>query len=866
MPPVFVSSNQERLFNGVRQGLIGLGYKGDDLLRTDYAFGDWFEDSIPRRSVPLAAFGHSPPSYSTACFAVLLREQALGGDSLGFLRALGAPLVFEVTPSGVTQWAIGAGVTKTRKIFAGGSERLARAFEENAKAWSGPEMLRVKNLSIRSPYRQLDLFDYGLIPALESHIRTKLETILRSALIEGIAEYRDHFGDDPDPSQLFRLTFSLLAAKILHDRLGAFPDLTPAEIETVLEQTEEYYKPSGPILDYGPTQRAIANGLWGKVSFENLTVGVLAYLWEHAFVTEADRRRQGIYGTPYELARHVVYSLPEEAVLTDDRLIVEPCCGHGAFLVAALQRIHDLLPPGMSPEDRHERFARVLTGFDNEPFAVEVARLCLSLADFPNRNGWEVREENVFKSNLFEGAIRRAKTVLCNPPFGQFTQEERADYRGPELLATKPAELLRRVLQPQMLPQDGVLGFVLPRKLTDGLGYKSIRRSLAERFDEIEILALPDDVFEKSEVETALLICSRMSSDPTKTRVAFTDLSSTSWSLIRSDYLAPEPDVEVKSVAEAGETLEVFASNRLGEVWARLKTFDKLSDVADVHRGIEWEPLDDVRKGERRGTEYKDRYREKYTSEDDLPGFRPGVRTSKGMKAFLIPRVEYLSFWPEDQHRSHRDTFEYPWDKPKVVVGAARGSRGRWRIKAASDHSRLAFTQRFIAVWPRGRWTPNCLAAVLNGPVASAFVATTEANRDNRTMTIGRIPLPSLTDSEIAEIDKLVANYLELALSPDFPRPTDDQLSRALLRIDAAVLKGYRLPPRLERAVLDYFNGHERPVSHRFGDYFPATFDSTIPLWMYISERFQRSTAANFLEHLPLITDPTLSDAMADME
>jgi len=601
----------------------------------------------------------------------------------------------------------------------------------------------------------------------------------------------------------------------------------------------------------------------GGISFENLTTEVLAYIWEHTFVTEADRRRHGIYGTPYELARHLVYSLPDRAFAADGRFIVEPCCGHGVFLVASLQRMHDLLSPNMPPEARHERFARVLTGFDREPFAVEVAKLCLSLADFPNRNGWNIEKENVFKSNLFQGAIRRSKTILCNPPFGDFERDERAEHFDPRHLASKPAELLRRILDD--LPADGMLGFILPRKFTEGRGYKPIRRRLAERFDEIEILALPDDVFERSEVETVLLTCSGSSADVDKTRVAFIDISRRSWTLFRADYLLPDPETEIKTVAAAEDSLEVLAPERLGEVWVRLSANEKVGDTATVHRGIEWEPLHDVSKGSRKGTEYRRRYREKYTRKNRERGFRLGVRSSEGMKAFFIPKAEYLSFQPEDQHSSHHDTFGYPWDEPKVVVGAARGSRGRWRIKAASDHAGLAFTQRFIAIWPHGRWTPNCLAAIMNGPVASAFVSTMEANRDNRTMTISSVPLPRLSDAEIGEIDTLVSNYIT-SVSSDYPRSSDNELSRLLLQIDAAVLKGYHLQPRLERAILDFFNGENRPVSHQFGDYFPQSFDSTIPLWTYISGGFQGSTASNFLKHLPSITDQTLSEALADME
>ena len=132
------------------------------------------------------------------------------------------------------------------------------------------------------------------------------------------------------------------------------------------------------------------------------------------------------------------------------------------------------------------------------------------------------------------------------------------------------------------------------------------------------------------------------------------------------------------------------------------------------------------------------------------------------------------------------------------------GSRGRWRIKAAIDHGGLVFTQRFIALWPKGRWTPNSLAAVLNSPVACAYVATREANRDVRTTTIRNVPVPKISDSDLLILDEYVDEYTRLA-SGALSLRSADELAKLLLRIDAAVLKGYNLAPRLERSLLDYF-------------------------------------------------------------
>src|SRR5438477_5138170 len=93
----FQSSNQEELFNATVAELQQLGYN-NDRLQLDYGFRDYFQDELPERTVPAAAFGQTPVDYKTACFGVLLTgEHGYYGRALvESCRALGAPLHFEV--------------------------------------------------------------------------------------------------------------------------------------------------------------------------------------------------------------------------------------------------------------------------------------------------------------------------------------------------------------------------------------------------------------------------------------------------------------------------------------------------------------------------------------------------------------------------------------------------------------------------------------------------------------------------------------------------------------------------------------------------------------------------------------------------
>jgi hypothetical protein len=66
-----------------------------------------------------------------------------------------------------------------------------------------------------------------------------------------------------------------------------------------------------------------------------------------------------------------------------------------------------------------------------------------------------------------------------------------------------------------------------------------------------------------------------------------------------------------------------------------------------------------------------------------------------------------------------------------------------------------------------------------------------------------------------------------------------------LLSIDAEVMRLYDLPPKMEKRVLDLFQGVQRKgVEFKFEGYYPEGFESAIPLHELLSEEYQRSTVS----------------------
>lgn len=840
MTVLFQSAHQKSLFQGVLSNLQRLGYQGE-LLKTEYSFVDWFQPDNPSRIVPAAAFGQAPQSYDSACFAVLLANGKFGAELIAESRALGAPYAFEVRNDEVVKWVVGRDQGSSRAILHIRPNELDAVFDGHQSKWGAADVLRTKGIGFRLGPKQLDFVDLGLIPALEQHIRAKLDRILREVLQDAVKLLKSSQRNNAESLRsVYRLVFRFLAGKVLHDR------------DVALFRSFDEHSPKGSILDavakyYGETplgqidaslQDLIASSIWTQLDFRNLSVEVLAYIYENTFVDDESRQKLGTHGTPHAVARYLVHQIPFERFPEAERVTLEPFCGHGVFLVAALQRLRELLPATMDAKERHRYFVRMLKGFEIDAFALEVSRLCLMLADFPNHNGWKLHEEDIFNSPTFDRALKHSRIVLSNPPFEDFTTLERKAYAN--LSSThKPVELLNRIFE--HLPTDGVLGIVLPRRVLDGAAYKDIRMKLAERFQSLQLVALPDGIFEKSDLETALVIGTEPRSDERRAvRISFTQIAEKDRKRFLTHYAFTRRDEAEKTLSESTDSLNVVA---LRELWKKLQHFERLGDAADIHKGVEWQ------------SPFKP---DLHLSKVAKPGFRKGVFNAQHLNAFERPETRYLSM--EKQYR-RRNAFDLPWDNPKVFLNAARVSRGPWAIAAFSDSAKLISNKNFHVIWPRLPWTAASIAAILNGPLANAYVSVHDFKLHVRKRTLECIPLPRLGVDEIATLDRLVTAYDQARQLPLNAYDSDQRL----LAIDAFVLKGYGLPPRLERQLLDLFQGNSRPVPFPFGGYFPPEFEPTIPLWMYISADFQKCSAQYLLRKIPQINDPALIEAFEEV-
>jgi len=774
-----------------------LGYSPRTLAR-NYRFADMLDPAVPVRTVPLVAFTDTPHSYRNAALGVL----AVCGDAGAAIqkhRALGVTTWFCIQGEQVQIWNThgprGPVCEGVRPMA-----ELEQLFQQNRERWAPDRIHHAKLVGLWDAADQPDLVGFGLLKDIEVRIQERLDAVITCTLKTLVGKSSQAI----DYQRAYRACFYFLAAKVVLDRGHAVGRKWPVDdAQGVLEAISTRYQ-----LDYAsepgrgiPPSRL--QQAWGElrndVSFANISVDDLAFVYEHTLVSKETRKRLGTHSTPRAVAEYLVSRLDLGRYRESVPLIYEPFCGSGVLLVAALSKLRSHLPRDWSDAQRHAFLTRRLRGADVDRFACEVASLSLVLADYPSSNGWDIRATDLFKGQELTEQLDVGSIVLCNPPFETFDAKERGMYSQAAATSVhKPIQVLESVLSRR--PQ--ALGFVMPQAILGDSQYKAVRQRLERRFSHFELVSLPDRVFAEAGFESALLVARDPRPDDaprmiTVNSAAVTDAAREPFLKgiyrpvyrSRSNWSVPaEPQGELW-VAE------------LFELWEYLADYPTLGSRCTIHRGLEWELG----------------HQSRAHSRTAKAGFRLGVHSTRDLCQFATPPTSYLD---ARANMKRGNALDRPWHLPKVIVNASRKSRGPWRLAAVQDAQGLLVSQQLAGVWPKDGNADSLglIEVLLNSPIASAFVSIHDARQRFRLETLERIPIPRHVNwAALAPLRDRVATLAHL---PDlFALPDYGALSQALLQLDAELLHAYGLPPRLEQQLLSYVARAPRPVHGGFDGY-----------------------------------------------
>ena len=823
----------------LKHHLRSCGYR-KGLLRSDFSFGN-------KLTAPLVGFAHVPTDSRSAC-VVALDATSEPRQAVEACRPIGAPLIFVCADNGIQWWKQGRESAEWLETIP--SAHVEKFFQSNQDKFSPEAIYRAKTLGrIRSEY-QLDFIDSGMMPLIEEEVGSALSRLI-SRNVAGLKN-RLGWGDvtSEQGQWLLQTIFWLVSGKILRDKqVPNFGDLNLNDIDDVFHRVGGHYGTQP--FQAGSKQKLEALQVSARTieKFSSLALTTsesLAYVYENTLISKATRSQLGTHSTPSYLVDYVLGHLADwiEEIPENDRSVFEPACGHAAFLVSAMRMLTQLLPAEKAIPSRRGPYLRSrLHGTDIDAFALELARLSLTLTDIPNPDGWDLRTEDMFIGDRLTEQTTGNTILLANPPFANFAEDEITKYSKAKteiVIKNKAAEMLRLTL-PALKP-GSVFGLVLPQSILHGAFAEDVRRFIVENFELREVSLFPDKVFSFSDVEAAILIGRRVQERSKRnTLLRFRRIREREMPAFKETYLAPSSTIVRQSRFNEDCRWDLRVPD-LQEVWDVLEKYPRAGEFAEFGTGLVYHGRNLPRGVP---TYSNERFR------NAIKGF---IRFERGLALHELPRLYWMNL-AEEATLSRRAGVVT--GTPQVLMSYARVSRGPWRLKALIDRHGHPVASRFLTARPQ-RCSLIVLWALLNSPVANAYAFTHLEKRDNIVSDIRQIPMPE-TDS-FGAVESAAEEYVAVATTT-----TDSELLRRVwARVDAEVLKSYALPLNVESSLLSLFDGWDRVgVAFKQLRFLPQELEGKLHYSDFID--YETNWSATNRRRGKLI-DKDISDVLTDSE
>jgi type I restriction-modification system DNA methylase subunit len=807
----------------------------DKQLRRPYTY--YFHDQ--ERKIEIVGFSQAAYNSSTACIAVMdgnaFEEKEIPRHVLNN-QPLGCPVVFVYKNDTMQFWHFSKGEPiRKQKID---SSELKKFFAQYQKVFSPDSIFRAKNFGRVDNKYQLTFVDLGLMSVIEKQEGAYLSDLL-VRINESLFRCFENIQIERSIYKwLFQAGFWLIGAKILKDKgVPGFVKLNLSDINNLVEKVHRHYNSERRLDVTNIRQRMSLEKIAKEIvepiqSLSHITTESLAYVYENSLVSIETRKAMGTHATPCWLVNYIVWQLVDwiEDIPEENRIILEPACGHAPFLTAGA-RILSFLYKGPD-EQRHTYLKNHLIGIETDPFAGEIARLALTLSDIPNADGWQIKDYDIYGTDILEQLAPKATILLSNPPFENFNKEEKKVY--PSLKTdNKAAEVLSRVFQ--YMQPGSVFGVILPQNFLHKKSLAGLRKTILDDFELRTICNLPDNVFSYAEHPCSVVLGRKSKS---RKRVSYVTVTKQQLPVFKDTYQAEHSSISKEELHHAENY--TFKNLQLKNIWEYCKDYPKLDEHIEVGRGIEY------KSAERSVSKTK-------TNQHFQKGFARFKKYINNKEVDInivdLPDTVWMSL---DSKEIKNPRYGADIGKPQLLINYLRTSRTIWRIKGLFDWSGLPVTNNLLVARPRSdQFSLYVLWALINSPFTNAYIFDHCLERLNLEGVLRQMPVP-YESQDLTLLDTLSRNYCSLHNPNNYSLENEQsrrQKKDALLSIDAEIMRLYDLPPMLEKRMLDCFSGYNRKgVDFEFKGYYPADFESCIPLHIFISKEYQGSTVKNVTE------------------
>jgi type I restriction-modification system DNA methylase subunit len=762
---VATATHDERL-GALRSVLQGCGY-------ADREIAERFPIWLPGQDVirpDYVAFTH--PDQRDMSTSAIVAQVVDGHDDiwnrwLPAATALAAPAVLIALPDRIAVWSSGIDRVETREVMSGPVSAPV-SIANRMRMLTPKAISRAKSHGFE---RSLFPVDLDLLEASRQRARSYLTEQVEAALV-ALGGVNDPRADELVP----KLVVGALATLMIRDKTdynhldyysaGALIDTAQQQFANYFDWLSDLTKQQFNLFSN------LVDDLGSNINFAALEPAMVADVYEQALFTKLQRREQGAYYTPPQLADQILKVIPLEHLEPDRRLILDPACGSGTMLLSAAKRLTQLQATQVDYRQWHTYLTSHLRGFDNDPFATEITKLCLLMTALPIGNHWQVDTIDTLDVEL--STDERPNIIISNPPWGF--------HRDPAGSTERANLFLSWMLS--NLSNDGFLACVMPLSWLNRNNSRDSRDSLLQGATLLEAWRLPSSLFQNTRPTTApaVIIAQKTKGGHPQGRVTLVKtVRDSSLTYFLSHGIADEA-----YLVEPGKSGERLTFGPLSRAISALTGFTSIGQISEIRNGRPAKPG-------RLPRSLQD------ATHDELGSLRALYAFSPVDPSLLTPvryPEDYDSANPSDERvRAH-----------KVIVTAKNFvTRNPWRINVGYDQHGVALREMFHMIIPNEQWRPwadfsemdrfYALMAVLGSGMASALIDEHEPTRNISTRRIASIPFPSDTDS-IRILASVGQEVSEAITSGE-----RDSIYYALRTLETAVSIIYRLPPDAQEVI-----------------------------------------------------------------
>ncbi len=245
-----------------------------------------------------------------------------------------------------------------------------------------------------------------------------------------------------------------------------------------------------------------------KYNLENTNEDFLGFLYQ-LLQNQHGRKSDGQFYTPKSVVRQIIKQVDID--ITKDRLIADPACGSGQFLLEAFNALDFLYASKNPAGNKAERYSKILlslVGIDIDEIACLIARFnLLKRSEFLTSEKPRIicsntlrKTTDLFEQNPLQEYEKRIDIIVGNPPWGaKLTSEEKSyfqkNYQIGQVGLNTFTLFIERSLD-LLRDSGGRLGFLIPEAYLKIKNHQLSRQQILNK-SKIKVLQICGDIFKK---------------------------------------------------------------------------------------------------------------------------------------------------------------------------------------------------------------------------------------------------------------------------------------------------------------------------------------------------------------------------------